>query len=200
MADPRRRAARRATATALAVAALLTGCGLGGPQSQTTDRTAVAAALTAVRTGHCPAQPPDLQATDVTGTGDTLEPLVSDRLLLCGYGRPPGAPNGRVLLASAALTDRTTIEGFRVALDGLGKPPGGNWSCPGATGAGVLEIFTDGRREVELDQDLSGCQEVTNGVRDGWVGTSDLASRVLRLMPRSFCAAIWGPKECAFLG
>ncbi|MEY9940029.1 hypothetical protein [Streptacidiphilus sp. MAP5-3] len=188
-----------ALAVAVALVAVLwaldaTGWFSADAHSQTQDPTAVAAALTAVRTGHCPSQEPQEpqdQATDVTGTRDVLEPLAANRLLLCGYANLSSNGVRRIRVTSRVITDQATISGFRSALNALPTPSGGTYECPDDTGSAALEIFTDGSHEVELLQGMTGCQMVTNGFRDGWVGTSWAGLDLMKLMPPTFCTAVW---------
>ncbi|MDI5972847.1 hypothetical protein POF50_026475 [Streptomyces sp. SL13] len=183
------------TSTAAWIACVLTiGVAVAGcdtePSTATHDRAAVAAALKAVRTSRCPASLPTRQARDVGG--DSLEPLVADRLLLCGYADVGIDHRTEHIRGRALVTDRGQLDRFRAALDKLGKPPGGAVSCSDDVGGFVLEIFTDGVHEVELTQSLTGCQEVSNGERDGRVGTSDVGTTVMALLPARFCQALWG--------
>ncbi|MBF9069472.1 hypothetical protein [Streptacidiphilus fuscans] len=193
---------QEALALAVVVAAVLWGIHasgwLNGNVTQTQDPSAVAAALTAVRTGRCPAEPPKDQATDVYGTGDVLEPLTANRLLLCGYAYWASNGTRTVQRTSRVITDQATINGFRSALNALPTPPGGTYECPNDTGSAALEIFTDGGHEVELLQAVTGCQSVTNGVREGWVGTSQVGGELIRLLPPSFCTDAWRD-SCSWL-
>lgn len=87
------------------LALAVTGCGTDPPTS-THDRAAVDAALRAVRSARCPATSPALETGDA---GSSLEPLVPNRLLLCGYsprhieGRPAGTVTAHALVTDQAV-------------------------------------------------------------------------------------------------
>jgi hypothetical protein len=76
-----------ALATAGLCATAVAACSSTGHDADgTTHQTgAVAAALDAVRSGHCPAELPDKPASDVGTDSELLKPIVPDRMLLCGY-------------------------------------------------------------------------------------------------------------------
>ncbi|GGU06668.1 hypothetical protein [Streptomyces violascens] len=179
-----RTAAWIASVLTLGVAAV--GCATY-PAAEAHDRAALHAALEAVRTAHCPATPPDVLIND----GGGLEPLVANRLLLCGYVHGSAATT-----AQALVTDKAVLNRLRTSLNKLGEPPIGRVNCPADTGAKVLEIFGDGRHVAELVGKLSGCQVVSNGNFDGWVGNSDAGTTVMGLLPTGFCRAVWRAAPC----
>ncbi|MGW1864570.1 hypothetical protein ACWCPS_03290 [Streptomyces mauvecolor] len=173
-----------ASAVTLGVAAV--GCATD-PAAEAHDRAALHAALEAVRTAHCPAAPPDVM---ING-GGSLEPLVANRLLLCGYAHGPAATTGQAL-----VTDKAVLDRLRTSLNKLGEAPIGPVNCPADTGAKVLEIFSDGRHVAELVEKLTGCQVVSDGNHDGRVGNSDVGTTVMGLLPTGFCRAVWRAAPC----
>lgn len=164
----------------LALVTAAAGCSTA-PSAAAPDHAAARAALQAVRSARCPAASPAHAAGDVSGSG-SLEPLVPKRLLLCGYSTVHLNGRPRTATAHALVTDTATLTRIRTSLNKLGPPPGGTVNCPNDTGSHVLEIFTDGAHEVELVQTMSGCEEVSDGSRVGWVGTSDLRAAVMELL------------------
>jgi hypothetical protein len=192
-----------AVALAIAVAGCSTRPSITSitPSTATHDRAAVDAALRTVRIARCPAASPVLRASDVSGTGSSLEPLVPNRLLLCGYYGPFIDDRTERVTAQALVTNQAALDRFRTSLNKLGGAPSGLISCPNDTEASVLEIFTDGIHEVELVQGMTGCQRVDNGNRLGWVGTSDVGYAVMGLLPATFCTAVWfPPADCNSAG
>ncbi|MFI6048946.1 hypothetical protein ACIBCO_02520 [Streptomyces violascens] len=176
--------------TAWIASALTLGVVAVGCATDTTDD----AALEAVRTTRCPDAPPAFKASDGSDHG-SLEPLAANRLLLCGY--PPPNLNTRGMTSRQALvTDKSVLDRLRASLNRLGEPPSGPVNCPADKKAKVLEIFSDGHHAVELVAKLTGCQEVTNGHRDGWVGNSDANTIVMGLLSPGFCRGVWRATDC----
>ncbi|SEL21814.1 hypothetical protein [Streptacidiphilus jiangxiensis] len=196
-------AAAWVAALALALAA---GCSDATPHTEpqrdgvTIDAAqAVAGLLRDVRTGNCPAQPPQLPASDAGGLLERTEPLVADRLLLCGYPplqdveRTPGVHSPDV----AVVAGPANVEGMRNALNRLPGPQGagGPSGCPADDGSAVLAVFSDGRQVVPVLIGLTGCRTVTNGIRDAGA-TQELITRTLLLMPRAFCSSLSPADGC----
>ncbi|MBR7832941.1 hypothetical protein KDL01_06690 [Actinospica durhamensis] len=193
----------------LAVVALAEGGSRGGPTrmsspTQTTRAVDVAAALKAVDTGTCPAKPPAREASDVTATADSLEPLAATRLLLCGYVETVKAGKaGKNVVStsvwSSLVTDPATLANLRGELNGLGGWGSGTSSCPPQSLGGALGIFTDdGKDVVELWDNVTGCAGVDNGLLDARVGTSDVNNEIImKLLPAAFvCGEVWGAVDC----
>lgn len=183
----------RAWAGLLLVPVLATvGCGGAHPPAPPgRDTTAVAAAERAVHTGECPAELPPEGIRGVGGGGGSLVPFVPDHLMLCGYALAdkPG-PTQPLPPVRAVVTDPATLARLRASLNGLGAPPHGPVECPNDRGAAVLEFFTGGDRIVELEESMTGCQEVGDGKRERWVGTSDVGTTVMGLMPAGYCRTV----------
>jgi hypothetical protein len=197
------RAAKRARVRAgllLAPALAAVGCGtVQRPLMSAQDATAVAAAKRAVHTGQCPAQAPPGEVRAGDGGGKGLVPFVPDRLLLCGYA-PAHRPGSKQPPppVRAMVTDPAVIARLRTTLNGLGPFPSGRLNCPNASGGTVLEFFMGGDRIIELEESMTGCQEVVSGGHERWVGTSDLGTTVMGLLPADYCPSVW-MDDCGFV-
>lgn len=73
--------------------------------------------------------------------------------------------------------------------DGGASCRSGRWAGR-AAGNPVLEVFTDGRHVLELEEDLSGCANISDGVRSRFSEDSDLGELIYRLLPQSFAKAM----------
>jgi hypothetical protein len=168
---------------AVALAALLTGCGRvhAGTGPGTAPAPAASAALRSALADRCPAHTPGHPASDVDGTDTSLEPLAADRVLLCSYRGPTGTG---ALIGHTLVTDRQAVDRLRAALNKLGPVPKGTYNCPNDTGASVLAVFTDGVHEVQLVDRTTGCSTVTNGARTRWVGASTVDNSLYALLRR----------------
>ena len=93
-----------------------------------------------------------------------------------------------VSVVRVLVTDRSSIDRLRSALDRLAPAPREALPCPMARGYTVLEVFADTARDqvVEVRQTLDGCRIADNGHRTGWVGSSDAGRVVLSLLPAGY--------------
>jgi hypothetical protein len=168
------------------------------PQTETvsTSNAAAAAAASAAQNSSCPADKPTSLASNVSGLTTQLEPLDATRVLLCVYASQlnivssagdtsssdTGSSDSSSASASSAapravtLTDASVISTLRSGLNALTAPPSAPVNCPNDTGAAVLGIFTNGSQETEVLMTTTGCAEVSNGQKTGWVGSSDFGS------------------------
>jgi len=185
----RRRLAAAAIAGLCATAAV--GCSSTGYDATGTTHgtAAVAAALDAVRSGHCPAEVPDKPASDVGGNGELLKPIVPDRMLLCGYVLEQ-TPIRTLVRGQAVVTDAALLRRLRSGIDQLKPFPSGPMSCPDDTGGNLLEIYTDGHHVLELTETLTGCTSVSDGAYLRFAGPSDIGQTLVALLPAQFRHAI----------
>jgi hypothetical protein len=180
-----------AAAVAAAATATLAGCASQKVDVQnetvSTAGAAAASAMSDVQDGTCPDTPPTSLASDAAGLGGQLEPLAATKALLCVY--PPkfqsagessaSGDSGESASASppaptaVKLTDAAVVSSLRNGLNALTAPPTAPVNCPNDTGAVVLGIFTDGQSVTEVLMTTTGCPEASNGVKTGWVGSSD---------------------------
>lgn len=138
-----------------------------------------AAAAAAADSGTCPATAPKTLQADVSDLTTTLEPLAATKVVLCAYpglNASPSAKGGSTAPTPVVLTNPVLIRSLQGALNGLSAPPSGGEFCPNDDGAAVLGTFVSGSQEVQVLMHTSGCRVVTNGVKTGWVGASDLLS------------------------
>lgn len=171
-----------AAGCALAVAACAsTGYDADGVATQSAP---VAAALAAVRSGRCPAEPPAKPASDLGSNGQLLASIVPTSMLLCGYV-PVYAPVRGMRRGQAVVTDPALLRRLRTEIDQLKPPPSGPRSCPADLGRELLQIYTDGTHVVELVEHLGGCGGISDGVHDRDLGTSDFSSALTALLPAS---------------
>lgn len=180
-----------ALATAGLCATAVAACSSTGYDAAgTTHQTAaVAAALDAVRSGHCPAELPDKPASDVGTDSELLKPIVPDRMLLCGYV-PEQTPIRTLVRGQAVVTDAALLRRLRSGIDQLKTFPSGPISCPDDTGGNLLEIYTDGHHVLELIETLTGCTSVSDGAHLRWAGPSDVGQTLVALLPAQFRRAI----------
>jgi hypothetical protein len=191
-----------ALAAAAVAMTVVSGCASQklSPQTETvsTSNAAAAAAVVAAQTSSCPADKPTSLASNVSGLTTQLEPLDATRVLLCVYASQlnivssagasdstssdTGSSDSSSASASSAapravtLTDASAISTLRSGLNALAAPPSTPVNCPNDTGAAVLGIFTNGSQETEVLMTTTGCPEVSNGQKTGWVGSSDFGS------------------------
>lgn len=165
----------------------------------TTEAEVAAGLLKDVGSGTCPTQAPQLPASNASGLLEQTEPLVADRLLLCGYPpvqdveRTPGVPSPDVAVVSGSAD----VARMRDALNSLPGPQGagGAVGCPSDDGSAVLAVFGNGSQVVPVLIGLTGCRTVSNGIRDAGA-TQALITRTLLLMPRSFCVTLSPADGC----
>ncbi len=180
--------ATRSTAAlvaALALGALSTACGDVHARASAGSAPSPASSVVPAAATHCPAQRPARPHSDAVGTGERLEPLAADQVLLCAYNGPLNGPHAGALAGHVLVTDARTVEALRSAFNGLGGPPKGQYSCPNDTGTAVVAVFDDGVHEVQLIDRTSGCPTVTNGSLTRWMGTSRVNATVQGLLHRS---------------
>lgn len=188
----KRRLRRRALLLGVPAAAALALVGLGvndmmGPDYRNVnrDKASVAVALNEVRTGTCPAAPPEKTTSDVASHSQLLAALHPTRMLLCGYGT-----ERRPMRVSAVVTDPATLSRLRDTIDRLPPAPGGRMVCPDSYGGFVLAVFTDGRHVMEVIDNLTGCSVVSDGARDRSPYPPDVESQFLRLLPPAFATSL----------
>jgi hypothetical protein len=186
-----------ALAAAAVAMSVVSGCASQtlSPQTETvsTSNAAAAAAISAAQNSACPADKPASLASNVSGLSTQLVPLNATRVLLCVYASQlnvlssagssdsSSSDSSSASASSAApravtLTDASAISTLRSGLNALAAPPSKPVNCPNDTGAAVLGIFTDGSQVTEVLMTTTGCPEVSNGQKTGWVGSSDFSS------------------------